>query len=263
MRDLTIVLPHFMNLGMLEEQQRIWASYPEELRKRLHVIVVDDCSPEADRPTASHFWIEGLGSIRCFRLLSKRRWNWLACRNLGALKACTDWLLLTDIDHGVPVETLTHLLTDRLEERAAYRFKRLVAPRVWPYRLRDCASWKPHNDTWLLTRQLFYFDDGEDQFVGGYDERLSGCYGTSGEFRDRVQQCASAVVLRDDVILRYPREVIADASTLPTVYARKNDPDNDADLARRKAARATLGRWRPVHGLTPFEAVPLLLPVAK
>lgn len=241
---------------MLDEQQAIWADYPDHLRKQLHVIVVDDCSPKDGRPAPKDFWIEGLASIRFYRLLEKKRWNWLACRNIGALKATSDWLLLTDIDHGLPVETLERIVAGKLDDRSAYRFKRIVAPSPWKYDTSKCSSWKPHNDSWLMTRQLFYFDDGQ-KFVRGYDERLSGCYGTSGEFKDRVASVARTLVELNEVLIRYPREIIADASTPPSIYARKNNPENDDDLARRKARRALLGNWRPLHHQTPWEAVPL------
>lgn len=250
MRELTIVLPFYMNLGMLAEQQRVWATFPAELRRRLHVVVVDDCSPKGHRPSPKSVTIDGLGSLRMYRLLEKRRWNWLACRNLGATVATTDWLLLTDIDHVVPVETLEQLLGGDLDGVNAYRFRRVTATRPWPYERADCTEYKPHNDTWLLTRALFF-----DDRVGGYDERLSGCYGTSGEFKDRVLAAARAHVLLNDVIVRYPREIIADASTDPSVYTRKNDPKNDADLQARKEARARILNWRPLHGLVEHEAV--------
>lgn len=250
MRDLTLVLPHFQNLGMLAEQQRIWASYPAGLRSRLHVVVVDDCSPKGLRPGRKAVSIDGLGSFRIYRLLEHKRWNWLACRNLGAKQATTDWILLTDMDHALPVETLRRLLEDPLDEKNAYRFSRVDAPRPWPYALSECPRYKPHNDTWLMTKALF-FSPG----VFGYDERLSGCYGTSGEFRDRVAATASAIVMLADPMIRYPREIIPDASTHPSVYTRKNDAVNDATLESRKSARAQIKHWKPLHGLIPFEVV--------
>jgi hypothetical protein len=243
-RDLTMVLPHFMNLGMLEEQQKVWADYPADLRKRLHVIIVDDCSPKALRPGRKSITVTGLASVRLYRLLEKKRWNWLSCRNLGAQVATTDWLLLTDIDHVLPASTLLRLLDGPLERRHAYRFARVDAPHPWPYDLSECSPYKMHNDTWLMERALFY-----DERVFGYDERLSGLYGTSGEFRDRVVATASAIVVVSDPMVRYPREVIADASTHPSVYTRKNDQENDRELAWRKAERERIPNWRPLHGL--------------
>ena len=64
-----------------------------------------------------------------------------------------------------------------------------------------------------------------------------------------------AVVLLPDVIVRYPREVIADASTSPDLYTRKNDPVNEEELRKRKHARACIPNWTPVHGLVPSQLV--------
>lgn len=251
MRDLTLVMAHYMNLGMWAEQQRIWADYPSALRARLHVIVVDDCSPKAARPSRKSVTVAGLGSLRLYRLLEKKRWNWLACRNLGAQQCQTEWMLLTDMDHAVPVLTLVRLLSDPLDPRLAYRFSRRDAPRPWPYHLDDCPPYKGHPDSYLLTRALFF-----DPRVGGYDERLSGCYGTSGEFKDRLESAvAVGIERRAEYLIRYPRDVIADASTPPAVFTRKNDPANEADLAQRKADRALIPDWRPLHGLVPYELV--------
>lgn len=250
MRDLTLILPHYCNLGMLEEQQRIWESYPSALRARLHVVVVDDCSPKGQRPSAHSATAQGLGSFRIYRLTEKKRWNWLACRNLGAKLATTEWLLLTDMDHAVPLDTLERLVSGPLDSRNAYRFKRVTATKPWPYAPSDCTDYKPHNDSWLMTRAMFF-----DKRIFGYDERLSGCYGTSGEFKDRVMSTANAHVLLNEVLIRYPREIIADASTHPTVYTRKNDPENDADLKARKERRALIANWKPLHGLVPYEEV--------
>lgn len=253
-RELTLVLPHYGNLGMLREQQRVWASYPEALRAKLHVIVVDDCSPKGARPSHKVVDVTGLASFRIFRLQQKKRWNWLACRNLGAQLATTDWLLLTDIDHVMPVDTAMRLIVGDLVPGFAYRFSRVTATRPFPYLLKHCTPYKPHNDSWLLTRQLFFYDDGK-RFVLGYDERLSGCYGTSGEFKDRVMAAAEAYKQLPEVLVRYPREIIADASTPPSVYTRKGDPVNDEDLKARKCEREQIQDWRPLHGLVPYEEV--------
>ena len=262
MRELTLVLPHFCNLGMLAEQQRVWMAYPEHVRRSLHVVVVDDASPKGNRPSAKAVFATGLGSLRIYRLLEKKRWNWLACRNLGAKVATTSWLLLTDIDHVVPPETMTRLVTDPdLQPSDAYRFKRVTASTCWPYRADAQPPYKRHNDSWLITRELFFSpfewrpDGGYLRGIDGYDERLSGCYGTSGEFTYRVESTARAIGYLDQVLVRYPRELIADASTPPEVYTRKNDPANDKAHEKRKREREKVARWRPLHGLIPHELV--------
>jgi hypothetical protein len=249
MKPITIVFPHYQNLGMWAEQQRVIADYPAALKAQVHVVLVDDCSPVARRPSPESVTVDGLASLRIYHLQEKKRWNWLACRNLGAKVATTDWLLLTDIDHAIPEATLTRVMTGRLLANHAYKFSRVTATGVWPYDVAALPKYKPHNDTWCLTRSLFFSDR-----VGGYDERLSGCYGTSGEFTDRVRAVANVVTI-SEVIVRYPREVLADASTSPSVYTRKGDPENDAELSQRKADRAQIAGWKPLHGLVASELV--------
>lgn len=247
MKSLTFICSYFENAGMLQEQQRVWSDYPADLRARFHVIVTDDAS--AQRPARDVFAASGLASQRLFRASVHRRWDWLFCRNLGAEHAATDWMLLTDIDHVLPVETLRSLLSKkRLDPMVAYRFSRVDAPRPWPYALSECRPYKRHNDSWLMTRQLFFHDR-----VGGYDERLSGCYGSSSDFTGRVQIATNfSDVVLPEVLIRYPREIVPDASTHPSVYTRKGDKRNDQELERRKANRAGIDGWRPERLTIPY-----------
>lgn len=245
MRDLTFICAYFENPGMLIEQQRIWADYPDDLKARVHVIVTDDGSTK--HPARQVFASSGLASQRLFRATVHRRWDWLFARNLGAEKAGTEWMLLTDIDHALPAETLRALLTQPLDAQCAYRFARVDAPRPWPYTIADCRPYKRHNDTWLMARSLFFHKD-----VGGYDERLSGCYGSSSDFTGRVVTTGTERFL-PDVIIRYPREIVADASTHPSVYTRKNDKKNDYDLTQRKVVRGQDPHWKPLRLTIPYE----------
>lgn len=245
MRDLTLVLPFYMNGSMLREHQAIWHSYPDDLKAHLHVIVVDDCSPKNKALEAvPDIEAVGLASVRIYRNVQKDiRWNWLFCRNLGMQEATTEWVLLTDIDHAMPVETLRALLTMPLEPKNVYRLARVDAFRPWPYAIADCPvrpNKRYHPNTWLMTRKMY-------DAIGGYDERLSGCYGTDGEFRDRVRDHSKAIVLLEDVLVRYPREIVKDASTPPELLTRKDDPANDFELRYRRIEREKLGKWRPLR----------------
>lgn len=246
MPAITYIAGYYANAGMLREQQRAWRAYPDDLKAHFHAILTDDGSP-AGTEARPHVEATGIASFALNRTLVDVRWNWLFCRNLGVSQATTAWVLLTDIDHLVPTETLAALVGMDLDARNVYRLQRVDAPHPLPYRLEDCgvrAQKRVHPNTWLLTRGMF------DE-IGGYDERLSGCYGTDGEFRDRVQQAARAVVLLPEVLVRYGREVLPDAST--TAFTRKNDPKNDADLIARRKARATIPGWRPLRLTFPWE----------
>jgi hypothetical protein len=231
---MTLVLPYFSNPGMLREQQRVWRSYAEGIRAALHVIVVDDCSPLKRRAVLED---TGLASVRLYRALEKKRWNWLFCRNLGVHQAATPWVLMTDIDHVVPEATWRAVMTEPLTPACVYRFARVDAPTM--------TVVKSHPNSWLMTTGMY-------ERVGGYDERLSGYYGTDADFRDRVQTRARAIVVRTDTLIRYPASVIPDAET--TVYGRKERQDNDG-LAEAKADRDRISKWRPLRLTIPWERV--------
>lgn len=232
---ITLVVPFYRNAGMLREQQKIWRSHPEDVRKRLHIIVVDDCSPPTFEALPNFERDLPIASYRLFRTLVDVRWNWLFCRNLGVAKSKTGWVLLTDIDHVVALSTWQVLLSEILNPKAVYRFSRVDAPNFTPY--------KPHPNSWFMTRSMFHE-------IGGYDERFSGFYGSDAEFRDRVQATADEVVLRSDPLIRYPREVIADAST--TTYGRK-EPQDGANVRRIREEREAEGKWKTKRLTFPWE----------
>lgn len=233
MRPITFICAYYRNGGMLREQQRVWSEYPSELKPYFHAIVTDDCSPKNDaRP--EHVKDTGIASFQMFRTLVDVRWNWLFCRNLGVEYATTDWVLLTDIDHVCPADTLEHLVKGELDPACVYRFRRVDAPNRTPY--------KEHPNTWLMTRTMY-------DRIGGYDERFSGYYGSDGEFRDRVQKNAKAVVMLPQVMIRYPREVIPDAST--TTYGRKEEQDGEM-IPKIRARREREKGWKPLRVTFPY-----------
>src|SRR5678809_777529 len=199
-KRLTLVLPFYENHGFLAQQLTFWRTWPEELREYVSAVVVDDGSPEPLelRDTPLPF------PVRVFRIEVDVRWNWLAARNIGAHHAEEGWLLLTDMDHVIPQETLRAVLHSDLDPRRAYAFQR------WEHTGIPLA---PHSASWLMTRSLFWE-------VGGYDERLSGYYGTDGAYRRRLAAYAPLGLLNCGLI-RY--EYLGDSSTRR--YARKQPED--------------------------------------
>lgn len=233
-RAVTLVLPYYRNAEMLGEQYERIAQLPADVRNGLQLIVVDDGSPKSPAEAVGRPEL-GIAGFQLFRIDVDVRWNWLAARNIGVEKAKTEWVLLTDIDHIVPEKTWRRLQEHKLNPRKVYRFSRLDLPDLTPY--------KPHPNSWLMTRELF-------DKIGGYDERFSGFYGTDGEFRDRVRANAEVVML-DQPLIRVPREVVPDAST--TTYLRKQPEDHDG-VTRIRAKIAAEG-GRP-HRLTfPYHQV--------
>lgn len=217
MREITLIMAYYENHTMLQRHLHHWRGYVRKMLKNLHVIVVDDGSPKAPARLDS----EPPCDLHLYRMLVDVRWNQDACRNLGAHHAQTEWLLFTDMDHMVPTETMEYVMTQKLDPTVAYRFARVSAPDMQPY--------KPHPNSWLMTKEMY-------DRVGGYDERLAGWYGTDGDFLDRVQAQAPIIQL-DCPLIRVPREVTPDAST--TSLTRKSPEDFRAIQTLRRANKGT------------------------
>lgn len=203
MTPVTLIMAYYENAGMLAEHYRLIRMLPPELRAQLRVIVVDDGSPTA--PAAA----EDVGaSLQVYRMKVDVRWNQDACRNVGVRHAETDWVLMTDMDHIVPRGTWAALMSGRWDNEVAYSFARVSAPDETPY--------KPHPNSWFLSKWLF-------EKVGGYDERFAGYYGTDGDFKVRLLREARRHTQLPEYLIRVPRSVIPDAST--TTYQRKEPQD--------------------------------------
>lgn len=231
MRKLTIALPYYENPGMLERHFAALEALPEQLRVQLRLIVVDDGSPRfpaVARPCGV--------DVEIYRITVDVRWNQDAARNLGVHHAPDGWVLMTDIDHLIPTSTLEALVYGGLDEATIYRFSRVSEP--------DMAGYKPHPNSWLMTKAMF-------ERTGGYDERFAGFYGTDADYRDRVVQAAPVVVL-PNFLVRVPREVTPDAST--TAYQRKQ-PEDQAAIPEIKRERARDPNWRPKRLTFPFVRV--------
>lgn len=232
MRELTIALPYYLNAGMLARQYETFRALPESLRIHLRLIVVDDGSPRGPAVPAD------IGmALEIYRIGIDVRWNQDAARNLGVDRSTTRWLLLTDIDHLIPQATLETAVYGNLDSRKVYRFSRVSAPDMEPY--------KPHPNSWLMTRKMY-------DAIGGYDERLAGYYGSDADFRNRAHAAAVEVVVLPDALIRVPREVIADAST--TAYGRKEHQDR-VNIPRILHERSMTPNWRPRRLTFPWTRV--------
>jgi glycosyltransferase involved in cell wall biosynthesis len=222
---------------MLQEQyRRIGALDPDTLMQ-IAVIVVDDGSPDGDAANAD------IGcQLSVFKIGVDIRWNQDAARNIAVHWSSTPWVLLTDIDHLVPQDTWSSLLNSKLDRSVVYRFGRMTLDQVCPDIL---SPYKPHPNTWLMTRAAY-------DLVGGYDERLAGLYGTDADFRDRVVKWFGEPRILDDVVWRVPRTTISDAST--TTYLRKQ-PEDRVGIPRVKAQRALDPGWRPLRLTFPYRRI--------
>jgi len=224
-KHVCLVYPYYENPRFLEHQVAHWRTYPYDLRFNTSAIVVDDGSPQpALLPSNAPL------SLRLFRIEVDVRWNWLAARNIGAHHAPVGWMLLTDMDHVVPEATLRHLVYGKHDSSIIYAFRRQE---------HTGSPATPHSASFFMTKLLFWQ-------IGGYDETLSGHYGTDGDWRRRCAQYAQLQIL-DDVLVRH--EYQGDSSTIR--YLRKQP--QDAEVKRLVARRTP--KWRPKVLSFPYHEV--------
>jgi hypothetical protein len=232
-KPVTFVLPYFENPLFLAKQLYGWSRLPQELRAYLSAIIVDDCSP--DNPAEKVIRASQAYKpfpIRLYRIDTKARWNWLAARNIGMSHAPDGWVAATDMDHVIPVETAEALVWGRHDESTIYRFSRVE---------HTGEAIHPHPNSWFMTRAMFWK-------FGGYDEALSGHYGTDGEARRRWVKTAPVRTLTDRLV-RWER--YGDAST--THYGRKEP----VDLKAQQLIKARGKDWAPRVLSFPFHEVAL------
>ena len=231
-REITFVYPYYENPQFLRYQLTRWAQLEQSLRDQLSVMIVDDGSPVFPaEEVLRHF--EGLDrlELRLFRIGVDVRWNWLAARNIGVYHT-RGWCLLTDMDHVVPEQTLRAVMYGKLRPDVIYRFSRREA---------SGESIHPHPNSMLMTATAFWE-------VGGYDEALSGHYGTDGDWRRR---CAAKFRVHTLPCQLERHEYEGDSST--TAYKRKQPED-----AGKKAIIATRGAgWRPKVLSFPYSEISL------
>jgi hypothetical protein len=131
-----------------------YASYDPDLLDRIHFVVVDDGSPvEIDPPELPL-------NLTWLRVRKDIPWNQSGARNLGALYARADAMLITDLDHEFPEQTLRRMAGRSCGKRI-YKFWRRDA---------DGRFYKCHPNTFFLSRGRYF-----ERY--GYDEEFAGAYG--------------------------------------------------------------------------------------
>lgn len=216
MRRVSIIHAFYKNPGMLEREYAHLAALPADLKAHLELVICDDASPKGfqAKPPANDIGLP----VSVFRIREKTPWNWMGARNIAAHHATGDWLLFTDADHLVPEVTARRVTEGELDERNVYRFRRVDAPAMTPY--------KEHPNSWLMAAPLF-----RERFIG-FDERWAGSYGSDFDVRNRLYAAARKVVMLSAPLIRVPREVVPDAST--TDFGRKQS-EFSARIPERRA----------------------------
>jgi len=195
-------MPFYDNPTMLRWHFEHFAKMTRATKDNFEFVVVDDGSPMT--PAASVPRDDVDFDLRVFRVQVDIPWHQDGARNIGAFNAVGKWLLLTDIDHLVPEETLQRASSD-LDDRFTYTFARR--------KLNASADWKPHVNSFLVTKENYWR-------TGGYDEALCGLYGTDMPFRRALFRIAPNRHLTYTYLLLVEPQVVVDANT--RTFTRNN-----------------------------------------
>lgn len=242
---ITLIIPYYRNQKMLELQLKTWCAYSLQALRHFKFFIVDDGSPEPAEPIVKTFARELPVSL--YRISVDIPWNRGGARNLGSQEANTKWIMHTDIDHLLPPESAEKLtwLTSyegahRLKETMFYRFRRYRFGRADETRKKDAISpdteygeIKPHGDSYLCTKELYWR-------AGGYDEDYSGCLGGGSPFLQQLESIAKAHVLNNVELQVYTRSACPDASD--TTLNR-----DTSEYVRRKAHKIRTGNTRATN----------------
>lgn len=225
---ITWIIPYYRNAPMLEVHLLNWSRYSDEVRARLRVFLIDDCSPPADRPDdllrAAPQPIREM--IRLFRVLDDIPWNQHGARNLGAFLA-RGWLLLTDMDRVLLNADMRALMAHKLK---ADRFYKPVGVQMHRTLLVQDPEKGPYNQ--LLIHRDTYWK------TGGYDEDYCGCYYGDRQFLEAVAQHAKFERIKGARMYRYNHYIVHGANT--------HDLDRSTDEGvRRFKAKAERGDLMP------------------
>lgn len=235
---ITLIVPFYRNELMLAEQIRNWEGYPEDFK----IVLVDDGSPEQAMPIIRrHASTALLERLQVFRVAVDIPWNRGGARNLGTSVAESEWILHVDIDHVLIPACAERLMRTPVHAGCWYRFPRFRRGAADDTRRKDAIARdvdygpvKPHIDSYLCTRTLFWR-------AGGYNEDFSGCLGGGSPFLQALEQEAPLAMLPDDVFLEvYTRHAVKDASD----FSLSRDT---TEFTRRKATMKSLRGHHPIR----------------
>lgn len=156
--DLTYVTHFYCNQQSIDSVTtllREYERYSPELLDRIEFVIVDDCSPlEYEIPDLNL-------NITWLRITTDIKWNQGGARNLGVTYAKSDKILMSDLDHAFPAETLQFLADQPAPGRHFYKLRRK----------------KPNGEIYKGHSNLFFMSRARFLRFYGYDEEFSGNYG--------------------------------------------------------------------------------------
>lgn len=211
----SVVMPYHNNPRMLAKHYDLWAAFPDRIKRAFEVVICDDASDEPATYPARDIGVP----VSIFRIPPPHiPWSHRCATNIAAREAKGSWLLITDIDHMVPLSTWEYLTDDKRQTLCTDRAHTFMRRNL------DGSDYKSHPDSWLFHVSLW-------SQIKGYDERYRGHYGQNYAFIQRVAHYALTDRL-PVALIRVTRDDVPDASE--RVLSRKSEDAKSAVAMKRR-----------------------------
>jgi hypothetical protein len=194
----------------LDALLRHYAGYAPDLLDRIQFIAVDDGSPNPAE-VAPDLDL----NLMLLRIGVDIAWNQPGARNLGAVLARSDKLLLTDLDCLFPEATLRALVERGNPGATFYKFRR---------RRMDGTPIGPHPNSFFCSRARFLrFHGYDEEFCGhyGFDDTMFWRWQRYNGTRFRYLPARFPLLLRDSGAAKGFHTLTRDLSHNEAVAARK------------------------------------------
>lgn len=174
MFKVTIFNTYYNQKQMLLQQLSLWNKYSKPIKDNFKFLIVDDCSEKENK--AYKCYKEKLPEINLsiYYINEDKYCNIGGARNLGLTVCETDWIVISDIDHAFPEQTMHEIIQcDLSNPNIIYRFNRVCM---------STRKIKEHPAIMLLNKETYWN-------IGGCDEDFVGSYGhTDVHFRYRAEK---------------------------------------------------------------------------
>jgi len=191
-KGLTLTYAFYDDLERIKLQREVWNFYSDEIKKAIHIVIVDDCSPN---PVHKVFEDNSIDiDLTIYRIKDNLKWNTPGAINLGVTQAPTDWVLNFSSDCSIENRELDILMDLKPHDRHFYKLHRR---RITNDPNRVLRALHPHPETFVQNKNTF-------REVGCFDEDFTGArsggYGIyDNYFSHTVIRCGYRLALIDQV----------------------------------------------------------------
>ena len=204
---LTVVHPFFNERARFDLQFDTWMSWPEEVRRKVQIIIVDDCSPNPVHEYLTRSKMKRVNRINLaiYRITTDLKYNTPGALNLAFTVAPSKYVLTMDSDCAFDAETIQKVVDMPVVDKGVYKFDRTRIGSGGP-----ATNWAGKvteenlNNTrflpctMLMNQNIFWKTGGFDE---DYTGSRSGGYGMfDSDFDRRLEDLSIPFYVPDGIV---------------------------------------------------------------